>query len=45
MTINTKRFLIEPSEFVNDEDAIGGDPHYLACMKIYSKLENHFENA
>ena len=38
------RFPIEPCDFVNDEEKIGGDDHLVVCMKIYPKLKSHYQN-
>lgn len=38
------RFPIEPGQFVLDEEEVGGNPHLIVCMKIYTKLKTYYEH-
>ena len=41
--LTCKRFPIHPADFLNQESAEHGEEHYLALIKIYKKLEEHYQ--
>ena len=39
------RFLVDPADFVQQEHEEHGDENFLACFKIFEKLETHNRTA
>ena len=43
--LSCRRFPIHPADFTAQEDEEYGETHFLACVKIFEKLEKHYQTS